>query len=95
MRDEIVVLTRSELKNLVAEAVAEGIERVSELLMKGAGEYLTEHEAALRMGLDVKHLRSMRKIGSGPAYTERDGFLRYSRADIAKYMADGRVSSDF
>lgn len=95
MNDELVVLTRKQLKGLVAEAVAEGIERVYDLLLKGAGEYLSEKEAAIRLGVDVKVLRAMRKTGTGPAYTERDGLLRYAKADLAQYMAEGRVSPDF
>lgn len=95
MNDEIVVLTRKQLKGLVAEAVAEGIERVYDLLLKGASEYLSEKEVAVRLGVDVKQLRAWRKTGVGPAYTERDGLLRYAKADLAQYMAEGRVSSDF
>lgn len=95
MNVEIVPLTKQQVKDLVSEAVAEGIERVYDLLLKGACEYLSEKEAAIRLGVDVKWLRAMRKTGGGPAYTERDGLLRYSKADLAQYMAKGRVNPDF
>lgn len=95
MKVEVVTLTKGELKSLLAEAVAMGIEQVRVELLKGACEYLDEKEAAARIGVEVRKLKEWRRSGLGPAYIERDGILRYSKADLAAYMAAGRVSSDF
>lgn len=91
MREELVVLTKSQLKGLVSEAVAQGIERVYSMLLNGVGDYLREEEASLRIGVSKAELRSMRKAGTGPAYYDTPQGVRYKLSDLHEYMETSRV----
>lgn len=89
--EKVSLLTESQLKQLVSEAVAQGIERVSAMLTKGADDYIKEQDAAARLSVSIQVLRQMRKSGTGPAYTENVAGVRYKVSDLHAFMDSGRV----
>ena len=89
--ERLSLLTESQLKALIAEAVAQGIERVAGMLAKGADDYVKEQDAANRLAVTVQALRQMRKLGTGPAYCENEAGVRYRVSDLHAFMNSGRV----
>ena len=59
--NQFVVMAKSEVETMIAEAVARGIDRMRPIILKAATEYLTEEETEIRFGLPKRTLAAWRK----------------------------------
>jgi excisionase family DNA binding protein len=58
--------------------------------MATSNQPLTEHEAAVRLGLKVATLRAWRHQGRGPAYVRLGRAVRYLAIDLDEYLSSNR-----
>ncbi len=49
---------------------------------------LTEHKAAIRLGVSLSTLRRRRRAGNGPRHFRDGAIIRYYPADLDRYVAD-------
>ena len=55
--------------------------------------WLTETEAAYRLGMSTKWMQKMRHSGFGPRYAKFGSAVRYSLSDLEKYERERLRSS--
>lgn len=92
--NRVVVLTVSELETIIERAVARGVEKVKPLLLKGANEYLTAEETALRFGISKRTLDEWRRNAEGPAYISRGKLTLYKVSDVSDYLNSFRIDPE-
>ena len=56
-------------------------------------QWITETEAAARIGVSLRTLQRYRAAESGPAYSAIGGRLRYMPEDVEQWLTDQRRSS--
>ena len=92
--NQFVVMAKSEVETMIAEAVARGIDRMRPIILKAATEYLTEEETEVRFGLPKRALAAWRKENRGPAYIQMDGRRPlYKVADVDEFLRRCRVTT--
>lgn len=92
--NRVVVLTVSELETIIERAVARGVEMVKPLLLKGANEYLTAEETALRFGISKRTLDEWRRCAEGPAYIAKGKLTLYKVSEVSDYLNSYRIDPE-
>lgn len=93
--EELVVLTRRQAEELIADAVARGIDRLRPLLFKAATEYASEEEVEIRFGLPKRQLAVWRRNGEGPAFVQMENRRPlYRISDVDEWLSRHRVEPE-
>lgn len=86
MLDEIVVLTPEKLRQLLAEAVQEGVAGAIKEISGRQNSRMNEQEAAEYLGISPITLRQWRSEKKGPKYHKFEKSVRYSRSDLDDFL---------
>lgn len=84
--NEIVVLTAGDLRELMAEAVREGVTRALRSHEPQIPTYVNDEKAAEYIGVSPATLRAWRVEKRGPKYHKFERTVRYSRADLDAWV---------
>ena len=56
-------------------------------------EYLNERQTAEYLGVSERTLQRWRRVGTGPRFATLNHLIRYSRAEIDRYVSDNMHQS--
>ncbi len=87
MEQTIVVVTPSELRSLIREAVRAEIPKPPPTTR----DVMDEKQAASYIGQKPGTLRQWRTNGKGPAYHKKGRRVFYKKIDLDAWMAQGRT----
>ena len=84
--DNIIVLTRGQLDDIICKSVDKAVEKIRPMLIKASNEYITKEEVSMRFSIPKRTLDEWRRKGTGPSYYEKGKLLLYRVDDIIKYL---------
>lgn len=94
MRQEIVVMTKQELEELVEKSVRRTVEQLRTHLLKASGECESVEAIAARFGIPKPVWDSMRRRGEGPAYIKNGKTLVYKISDVQDWLNRNRFEPE-
>lgn len=94
MKQEIVVLSRQEVDELVAKAVRSAVDQLRGHLLKASGECETVEGIAARFGIPKAVWDAMRRKGEGPAYIKNGKTLVYRVSDVQDWLNKNRFEPE-
>jgi hypothetical protein len=89
MEQSIVLITPTELRSLIRDAVRAGIPLIKP--PADAREVMDEKQAASYINQKSTTLRQWRTLGKGPAYHKKGRRIFYKKNDLDAWMAQGRT----
>lgn len=94
MAQQVVVMSREELQELLSESVRLGVAEALRDMARQPGDWLTEQEVADMLGVATSTLAFWRCQKKGPAYSKRGRVIMYRRSSVDEWIRRGSVMTD-
>lgn len=84
--NEIIVTTPDNLRQLLKDAVQDGVSSALRQIAQNIPHYMNDTQAAEYLGISPVTLRSWRMEKKGPKYHKFDKAVRYAKTDLDDWM---------
>lgn len=84
--DELIIITPEKFRQLLRDAVQEGVSRALKQQAANTSAYMDEEEAGNYLGISPITLRTWRVSKKGPKYHKLGRLVRYAKSDLDEWM---------
>ena len=92
MSQQLVVMSRDDLQEMLSESVRQGVAAALRDMARQPGDWLTEQDVADMLGVATTTLAFCQK--KGPAYSKRGRVIMYRRSSVDEWIRRGSIMTE-